>query len=534
MSKCCRNAILAGGAVTFALIVTGSMAMAEDDPPAASPKVEMPRSKARESDPRLDMVPISVLMRLAHGSAPTAVLPNRPPESPLLSGDLAITDKQRSELMRLVHAHNRWSAAFGQARQGILGKPYPGLTAEPQTFVIAFETLARRQWRQLGDSLAALLTPEQLAFLRRRFRAAGRDEILRAETPRIQNREMDAIRIEDQSNVGDMLSLLLVGTVQDRLEITDEQYLSLCDLRDRSVSAAILVVEAGIAETEMVGSVNPESVFDELPELLADGKALAPALRLLSKDRQAAFAGFLDTLTPEQRRALISGYNARVSRGRGAVEFDIELSNPVENSNELLDALALTKEQRIEFAYAIQVEEDRIQQLLARRLLARVEKSRQAAERGAEWRKAFIEEWNAKALRLLNSDQLAKLKDQKWCALGVMSLLDPEYANRLNLSDKQRAEIRSHLTTNRPAVSFGNQLPQSGETAEEYRRRLAREDENRAAYVSSVVAMQQAALKVLTVEQRAKLLETTRSSSLPELVEPPVPFIEENRKPGTL
>jgi hypothetical protein len=514
---------LVGFLVGWLIVATGTL-FAADPQPATAPKVEAkaPTGKTPESDPRLPPIPIRVLLDWAQYSGPRPVPPNPPREAPSLFEEIAISDQQRSELVRLAGFNNRWLETWCRARQAILGCPYAGSAAEPQSLVTAFEQVAQQQRGQLGVALNGVLSPEQRAVLRRRFRSAARDGRVRPETPVDQHSEPDKVRVEDQTKTGDMLGLLLVGSVQDRLEITDEQYLALCDLRDRSVSAAILVIEAEIAAAELAGSDKLESVFEELPTMLADGKAYGPAVQQLSEDQQSAYARFFEIRTPE-RKLLIEGFLASVSTSRDAVVINLDLHNPVEMSEELRETLALTREQRLAFADAVKVEEERLERLLLQRLSSRVERSQQAAARGAEWRQRFVAEWNTQALALLTSAQQEKLPDQNWCARGVRSLLDPEFAKRLNLTDKQQTDLRKLLNANRPAaIGFGNRLPQPGETAEEFRRRLEQEDEKQAAYIQAVVVMEKAAIEVLTAEQRKQFLEITGYRVPAGFAEPPV------------
>jgi DNA-binding MarR family transcriptional regulator len=353
MPKRYLDGILAG----WMLVSVGTV-VAEDNPPAAPPKVEAEaaRAKSPESDPRLPPIPLQVLTALASNTTTGSFVLGQAYDLTAVCRELEITDAQRADMSKLMQPHHRWNLSLQKARQVFFEGPQIGFGGASQALTMAFELLEQRESRRLAASLEAPLTPAQRAGLRRKFRGAGSDELVRRNTPKHLHSSMDSGRVEAFTRAGDQLSLLLVGSVQDQLELTDEQFLALCDVRDRAVVAAIQLIEAEMALAEQ--TTPPATVFGSTTL----GGIFADAVKELSDEQRQTFGKFFENPAPERMRELMRGGATRIQQVNDQVQAEVTIPNPVENSEELRQALNLTDEQRKKFAAAIKVEEEKVKQ----------------------------------------------------------------------------------------------------------------------------------------------------------------------------
>jgi hypothetical protein len=500
MPKRYLDGILAG----WMLVSVGTV-VAEDNPPAAPPKVEAEaaRAKSPESDPRLPPIPLQVLTALASNTTTGSFVLGQAYDLTAVCRELEITDAQRADMSKLMQPHHRWNLSLQKARQVFFEGPQIGFGGASQALTMAFELLEQRESRRLAASLEAPLTPAQRAGLRRKFRGAGSDELVRRNTPKHLHSSMDSGRVEAFTRAGDQLSLLLVGSVQDQLELTDEQFLALCDVRDRAVVAAIQLIEAEMALAEQ--TTPPATVFGSTTL----GGIFADAVKELSDEQRQTFGKFFENPAPERMRELMRGGATRIQQVNDQVQAEVTIPNPVENSEELRQALNLTDEQRKKFAAAIKVEEEKVKQRIIDNARNQFIANKQTSARGAEIRKAFFDEWNREALALLTPEQLAKLGNQKWRARGIMSLLDPELGQQLELTERQQADIRKLLVENRPVEVAFQPFQQPGEKADDFLKRQEKERLERQKQAETHIANQKAVLEILTDEQRAKFVERT-------------------------
>lgn len=376
------------------------------------------------------------------------------------------------------------------------------------------EELLRAQWMEI-------ITPEQQKTLRRRNRQA----ILRAS---LESQQVDRSLLESQESIDqlvtneDLLSVIERPAVQDLLEITDEQFNRVEELRANARGEALLVlksaaelarVKPGLRVAPPVQSdvwkrlnertmkvLNPEQ-SKAYHELLSNPGRFQ---KLVSRNADATHPRFQLMMPHGSSRSI------RTEVKDGQVTTTVGLHNAFENP-ELVKELKLTDAQQMEIS--------KILDELRPEIVAGIEASQKAHhQHETEKRKGFDDllkahnqQFHTKALSLLTVSQLATLEKERYGGLGLTALQKPQIVAALNLTEEQSKAIANILAQKAPNVEMPMMGPSS--TPEEFQKQAEefhkRARENGEKYRAHHEKKCEEILAVMSEEQCAKFAEMT-------------------------
>lgn len=368
-----------------------------------------------------------------------------------------------------------------------------GLQKRP-LFAAAFDKLKADHRAQVIAAMSAVLTAEQRAGLRKSYRREAHEQQQFGGRSYYPGGDPEKITAYSQGN--DKLSLLSLVTVQQMLELSDAQYLALCDLRDSAIENACRILQTEIESTLPAG--NPLAPAPA-------GALLNPAdEQVLSPDQLKKLEEYIKAQPPEKLPRLFGPSSIKTQEVNGQLTVEVKLSNPFEVDPDLRKVVGVNDEDLRRIKAAIVKSEERMRQSIIENHRKTRTDAAAANDRLEAAEKPFLEEWNGRALAVLTPGQLARVDTLQWRANPVMALLDAGLAQRLELTDEQTAKIRKHLVENRPKP-LEPPLPAGPGGFEAINKR----QEAMIAQMNAYAAEQRAAVAVLNPGQLAKFTELT-------------------------
>ena len=325
-------------------------------------------------------------------------------------------------------------------------------------FRVAIEQMRAEKENQLHAEWMKIITPEQQRTLRRRNRHA----ILQAslESQRGDRSLLDHQESIDQLMINeDLLSVVERPAIQDLLEITDEQFSQVEDLRREAEADAMTVLlnASELAKQSTESAAGPSHQSD------ARGHLNERTMRVLNAQQTAAYRELgspvsqRKRLSREARLSLMRQHgetlDIRTEVKDGQVTTTVVLHDAFEHP-ELVKELKLSDAQQKEIS--------KILDELRPEIVAEIESSRKAYhDRESKKRAAFDELLNAhnrqfhtKAVGLLTAAQSSTLGKERFRGLGLPALQKPEIKAALNLTEEQSKAIADIQTRPAPQVEI--------------------------------------------------------------------------------
>lgn len=325
-------------------------------------------------------------------------------------------------------------------------------------FRVAIEQMRAEKENQLHAEWMKIITPEQQRTLRRRNRHA----ILQAslESQRGDRSLLDHQESIDQLMINeDLLSVVERPAIQDLLEITDEQFSQVEDLRREAEADAMTVLlnASEFAKQSTESAAGPSHQSD------ARGQLNERTMRVLNAQQTAAYRELgspvsqRKRLSREARLSLMRQHgetlDIRTEVKDGQVTTTVVLHDAFEHP-ELVKELKLSDAQQKEIS--------KILDELRPEIVAEIESSRKAYhDRESKKRAAFDELLNAhnrqfhtKAVGLLTTAQSSTLGKERFRGLGLPALQKPEIKAALNLTEEQSKAIADIQTRPAPQVEI--------------------------------------------------------------------------------
>ncbi len=170
-------------------------------------------------------------------------------------------------------------------------------------FRVAIEQMRAEKENQLRAEWMKIITPEQQKMLRRRNRQA----ILQAS---LENQRGDRSLLDHQESIDqlmtneDLLSVIERPAIQDLLEITDEQFTQVEDLRRAAQADAMTV----LLKASELAKPSTESAAAPVPQSDAWGQLNERTMRVLNAEQTAAYR---ELRFPVRQLKLLSSGNAK-------------------------------------------------------------------------------------------------------------------------------------------------------------------------------------------------------------------------------
>ena len=332
-------------------------------------------------------------------------------------------------------------------------------------FRVAIEQMRAEKENQLRAEWMKIITPEQQKTLRRRNRQA----ILQAS---LESQRGDRSLLDHQESIDqlmtneDLLSVIERPAIQDLLEITDEQFSQVEELRRAAQADAMTVL---LKASELAKS-STESAAAPVPQSDAWGRLNERTMKVLNVEQTAAYRELCSN--PTRQLKLFSSGNAndiqagfrlimphgstrdiRTEVKDGQVTTTVVLHNAFENP-ELVKELKLSDAQQKDIT--------KILDELRPEIVAGIEASqkayhdRESKKRAAfdELLKAHNQQFHAKAVSLLTAAQSSTLEKERFRGLGMSALKRPQVVAALNLTQEQSKAIDGILSQRGPIMEM--------------------------------------------------------------------------------
>lgn len=389
-------------------------------------------------------------------------------------------------------------------------------------FRAAIEQLRAETEEHLRVEWMKIITPEQQKILRRRNRQA----ILQAslESQRVDRSLLDSQESIDQLMTNeDLLSVIERPAIQDLLEITDEQFTQVEELRAIAQADALSVLKRASElarprhEPPVVSPVQSD-IWKRLNER---------TLKVLNSEQSTAYTDLISS--PGRLHKLVNsgnpdsiqaGFQQMMPHGAsrsirtevkdGQATTTVILHNAFENP-ELVRELKISEAQQKEITQILDE--------LRPEIVAEIEASQKAYhQHETEKRKGFDEllkphneQFSAKAVSLLTVSQLATLEKERYAGLGFTALQKPQVVMALNLTAEQSKAIANILAQKVPNLEMPMIAPSS--TPEEFQKHSEefhkRARQNSEKYRAHHEKQSKEIHAVLSEEQRTRFTEMT-------------------------
>jgi hypothetical protein len=358
-------------------------------------------------------------------------------------------------------------------------------------FRVAIEQMRAEKENQLRAEWMKIITPEQQKTLRRRNRQA----ILQAS---LDSQRGDRSLLDHQESIDqlmtneDLLSVVERPAIQDLLEITDEQFSQVEDLR-RAAQTDAMTVLLKASERAKRSSESPAA---PVPQSDAWGRLNERTMKVLNAEQTAAYRELCSN--PTRQIKLLSSGNAndikagfrmmlqhgatrdiRTEVKDGQVTTTVVLHNAFE-SPELVKELKLSDAQQKDIALILNE--------LRPEIVAGIEASQKAYHDGeSKKRTAFDEllmahnqQFHTKVVTLLTAAQSSALEKERLRGLGLSALKRPPVVAALNLTEEQSKAVDDILsqrgpTMEMPMMTHSSSPEEFQKQAEEFHKR-AREN----------------------------------------------------------
>ena len=325
-------------------------------------------------------------------------------------------------------------------------------------FRVAIEQMRAEKENQLRAAWMMIITAEQQKTLRRRNRHA----ILQAslESQRGDRSLLDHQESIDQLMINeDLLSVVERPAIQDLLEITDEQFSQVEDLRKAAQADATTV----LLKASELANHSTESAAGPSHQSEAWGRLNERTMRVLNAQQNAAYRELRSPVRQRKHLSREAGLSLMRQHGEtldirtevkdGQVTTTVVLHNAFEHP-ELIKELKLSDAQQKDIT--------KILDELRPEIVAEIQVSRKAYhDRESKKRAAFDELLNAhnrqfhtKSVGLLTAAQSSTLEKERFRGLGLAALQKPQIKAALNLTEEQSKAIADIQTRRAPQMEL--------------------------------------------------------------------------------
>jgi hypothetical protein len=423
--------------------------------------------------------------------------------------DLKLTAAQQRACDALIADYTNMSGVLSQVQQTYL--PNGPASGTLHRFSLALS----KERDDLDDAselaLERLLTKRQREVLRMKFREEIRNHTRARAMRRVHDPEPSLVQGENR-RAPDYLTQLRNPQTQVLLKVNDSQLLHLEELHVEAVEEMRELVRQVVATSPGTSAQGPSLTGRNMPVPRPDPGRIEAYRRLDELVAQVLTAEQIETAKKFSKRQVfpfahgdITGFQER--RQNDQIKITLNVFNLFE-AEALVDELMLTDAQRKTLTDQLdswrQSEEHRIASELATAAKAR----QRVAQDGQALIDAHAQAWNASVLRVLTPEQVELLETAQWRSLGLRAIADPEFHNRLALSEEQRLRLVPLI---KPASGSEVEF-QAIDPKLNPEQQLARLREMQAAsqkFVEEQRMRLEKALEVLTPEQRVQFTKLT-------------------------
>ena len=405
--------------------------------------------------PSKEEIPFSVLQQIVSGFQ--------------FNGEIK-TDLSREQIDAMKKAQHSHYASSRELNQ--LSSLMFGSWPQNRRFKEAFATLKAEKEAELQKEWLSIITPEQQATIRRKNRKVMLQASLQSQ------QSAQALLYGDESletlmTNNDLLSAIERPAVQDILELTDEQFERIEELRTAAEADAVTTLREALTFLKQKGTApaavpTPSPAWNKLhaetfkiltPEQVAEYNTLmsnpAKMQELLGnggvQDPQSMFRA----MTPHGVPILVESYIVVGSPAKVKAEFNNAFA-----STAIATALKLTEEQQEKIAELLENSRDGLLAEMAANTEAQTQQQSERLNELSRFLKTHNEKFHAQAVSLMTASQMEKLEKERLKCLGIWALRKPEVRSALELADEQVQAIEAVLS--RPAPLMEVKFPRPG------------------------------------------------------------------------
>ena len=396
--------------------------------------------------PSKEEIPFSVLQQIVSGFS--------------VDGEIKtdLSKEQFDAMKKALHSHYVSSSELNQFSSSMFA-------SWPQNRRIkeAFATLKTEKEAELQKEWLSIITPEQQASIRRK----NRKVMLQASLQRQQSAQ--ALLYGDESleallTNNDFLSVIERPAIQDILELTDEQFEKIEELRIDAAADAVTTLREALKslkqkDTTTAAVPTPSPAWEQLnaetlkiltPEQVAEYKTLqsnpAKMQELFGnggvQDPQSIFRAMMPHGVPTRVSTTVVNGKAKVT-----AEFNNAFA-----ATGIATALKLTEAQQQKIAELLDNSRDGMLAEMAARTEVWNQPQSERTNEFARFLKTHNEKYHAQAVSLMTASQMEKLEKERLRGLGVWALSKPEVRSALELTDEQVEAIEAILSRRAPPM----------------------------------------------------------------------------------
>lgn len=335
--------------------------------------------------------------------------------------------------------------------------------------------------------LLATLTADQKSQLRRKHRGAISEAVQRVQMSEESHaRMLVSMSASTPMMNNDLLTAVQIPSVQDILQLTDEQFLAIEGVAPEADKDADRIVQDCIDELlkhrlPFVPASAPVSPAMQKLKVDMDG--------ILTKDQQHHYeehlknrqdaAHALFATDPQNAHQLLAGIRSHgvpsesyTLYDHGSVTVTLKLTNYFA-SDEVAQALSITTDQQTRIADSLrQAETELTREMEA----AGTKEQKQQAEKHKFVQHRLdenLETTNQKIRAILTDAQLTYLQKEKFRGLGIASLKESSVQSALELTDEQKQQIETVLTRKPEGINKDVFRPVMFSPADDFEKRSA-------------------------------------------------------------
>ena len=337
------------------------------------------------------------------------------------------------------------------------------LPGKNRRFNEAIATLKAEKEAELHKEWLSLITPEQQASIRRKNRKVMLQASLQrqqsAQTLLYGDESLDALLTNN-----DLLSVVERPAVQDILELTDEQFGKIEELRLAAAADAVSTLRQAMKFLQQNNTAtpvipNPSPAWEQLN---------SETLKILTPDQVAEYttlksnpakmqdllgAGKVQTSESIFSEMMPHGVPTRVSTSvvDGKVEVTAEFNNAF-TAPAIAMVLKLKDEQQKKIAELLDNSRDGMLAEMAARTEAWNNQQGEQTNTIATFLKTHNEKFHAQAVSLMMPSQMEELEKERLRGIGLWALKKPEVRSALELTDEQVKAIEASLSRRAPEM----------------------------------------------------------------------------------
>ena len=397
--------------------------------------------------PAKEDIPFSVLQQIVSGFR--------------INGEIKtdLSNEQIETMKKALQSHYASSSELNQLSSSMFG-PWP----QNRRFKEAFAALKAEKEAELQKEWLSIITPEQQATIRRKNRKVMLQASLQSQ------QSAQALLYGDESletlmTNNDLLSVIERPAVQDILELTDEQFEKIEELRTAAEADAVTTLREALTFLKQKGTA-PAAVPTPSP---AWNKLHAETLKILTPEQVAEYI-MLSTNPAKMQERLVNGgvkdpqsvFRAMMPHGvptrvsvstvvGGKPKVEAEFNNAFA-STAIATALKLTEEQQEKIAELLENSRDGLLAEMAAKTEAQTQQQSERLNELARFVKTHNEKFHAQTVSLMTASQMEKLEKERLKGLGIWALKKPEVRSALELTDEQVQAIEAILSRRAPLM----------------------------------------------------------------------------------